>query len=117
MSKPPEQNWTIEYYTDTHNRAPALEFIDGLPKSEQAIVLRYVDLLAEFGISLGMPHARHIDGRIWELRPSAERIFYAAISGRRFIILHGYRKKSNKTPPAEIQIAKARWDDFLEREK
>jgi phage-related protein len=64
-----------------------------------------------------MPQARHIKGKIWELRPSAERLFYAAMSGKRFIMLHGYRKKSDKTPQAEIEIAKTRWGDFLGREK
>jgi phage-related protein len=36
--------------------------------------------------------------------------------GRRFVILHGFRKKSQKTPIREIATAERRMADFLEKE-
>lgn len=62
-----------------------------------------------------MPHARPIAG-IWELRPGPNRFFYVAHTGRRFVILHGYRKQSQAAPVREIETAKRRWADFLDRE-
>jgi phage-related protein len=86
-----------------------------LPKKDQAEVLRVVDLLQEFGLSLGMPHARPIAG-MWELRAGGGLLFYVAYMGRRFIILHGYLKQGQKAPAKEIKTAERRWADFLERE-
>ena len=77
--------------------------------------LRVLDLLREFGPRLPMPYARHIEGDLWELRPGAGRLFYFLYTGRRFIILHGYRKKGRKAPKKEIATAHRRMMDFLER--
>jgi len=43
---------------------------------------------------------------VWQLRPQPHRIFFFFDPGRqRYILLHGYRKKSRKTPSSEIEIA------------
>jgi phage-related protein len=43
---------------------------------------------------------------VWQLRPQPHRIFFFFDPGRqRYILLHGYRKKSRKTPPGEIEMA------------
>ena len=41
---------------------------------------------------------------------------YFAYTGRRFIVLHGYRKQSQKAPAREIETAERRMRDFLDRE-
>jgi phage-related protein len=109
------QAWRVEFYTDARGRSPALNFLQSLPKKEQAELLRVIDLLQEFGVQLGMPHARPIAG-LWELRAGAGRLFYVAHTERRFIILHGYRKQSQTAPRREIAMAQRRWGDFLEQE-
>jgi phage-related protein len=76
-----------------------------MPTKEQAKVRNMLRLLREFGIALGMPHARHIEGKLWELRSGAIRLFYFVFADRRFAILHGYRKRSAKAPKKEIAIA------------
>lgn len=107
--------WSVEFYVDARDRAPALEFLKSLPKQDQAELLRVLDLLAEFGLKIGMPHARPIEG-MWELRGGSGRLFYVAYTGRRFIVLHGYRKQSQAAPRHEIETAQRRWADFLEQE-
>ena len=43
---------------------------------------------------------------VWELRPNPHRIFFFFDSGRKtYVLLQGYRKKSQKTPPGEIETA------------
>ena len=51
-----------------------------LPVAEQAAAQEAFSLLREFGLSLGMPHAKHMNGKLWELRPGANRFFYFAYS-------------------------------------
>jgi phage-related protein len=109
---------------DRRGRSPVAEFLDALPAKEQAEAARTIDLLQEFGIHLGMPHARPVIGhpKLWELRPGPNRIFpvpghrtgYFAHVGRTFILLHAYRKKGRKAPEREIAIAERRLAELLE---
>lgn len=115
---PPQEelSWTVEFYMDRRSRAPVREYLRSLPQSERAEAVQVLDLLREYGLHLGMPHARPIAG-MWELRGGANRIFYVAVKGRRFILLHGYQKRSQATPRREIETARRRWADFLDQER
>lgn len=81
---------------------------------EQAKIRNALRLLQEFGIHLGMPHAKHIQGRLWELRPGGIRLFYFAYLSHQFVILHGYRKQGMKAPEGEIAIALRRIAEILD---
>ncbi len=65
-----------------------------------------------FGPDLGMPHTRAMGGGLFELRIKAAegiaRVFYCTVVGRRIVILHQFVKKSEKTPPKELEIARRR---------
>lgn len=104
--------WSILFYKDRRGKCPPLEFIEGLPVMEQAKIRNALRLLQEFGTSLGMPHAKPIQGKIWELRPGGIRLFYFAYIEKQFIILHGYRKQSQKAPGREIEIALKRLEEL-----
>jgi phage-related protein len=108
-------SWSVEFYADARGRIPAYEFIESLSPSEHAAALRALDLLAAYGPKLAMPHARHVEGELWELRASAGRLFYFSVVGERFIILHGYRKKTQKAPRREIDMALRRMNEVLGR--
>jgi phage-related protein len=108
--------WTVEFYVDAGGRSPVQEFIEGLSKQEQVTVGHVFQLLQEYGVNLGSPYVRHVEDKIWELRPGSNRLLYFAHTGRRFIILHAFRKKSQKTPRKESRAAKRHLAEFLERE-
>lgn len=86
----------------------ALEkFIESLENTTVAKVLRTIDLLAEFGNGLGMPHSKYIKSDLFELRIRGHqeiRIFYT-FSKSRAVLLHGYVKKSQKIPRKELDKA------------
>lgn len=105
--------WSIVFYTDQRGNCPPLEFINHLQVLEQAKIRNALRLLREFGTGLGMPHARHIQGKLWELRPGGVRLFYFAYIQDQFVILHGYRKQSMKAPQREITIALRRMEELL----
>ena len=82
-------------------------FILSLDKSTAAKVLRTVDLLEEFGNRLGMPHSKKVALAIFELRIRGKheiRIFYTFYKSRAHL-LHGFIKKSQKTPQKELHTA------------
>jgi phage-related protein len=60
-----------------------------------------------------------VRGKLWELRVRAGRaryrILYFAFVGQRFVLLHGFVKKTANTPRREIEIAERRMVDFIAR--
>ena len=112
--------WTVEIYTDARGNAPVRDFIDSLPEKHQGRTARTIDLLEQFGLQLGSPYAKHLRGKLWELRiragRRAYRIIYFAHLGQRFILLHGFLKRTRKTQRKDLEIAERRMADFLERE-
>ena len=115
--QPPE--WTIEFYANIRGESTVAESLNGLAQKDQAKVYNCLRLLGELGTKVGMPHARPISGHppLWELRPGAIRVIYFAHTGRRFIILHAFRKTRRKTPSRHFTTAERRMAEFLEREK
>jgi len=116
MAKEPIE-WQIHFYEDQRRKSPVLEFINRLPAGDRAKVNTALSLLEEFGIQLGMPHARPIEGKLWELRPGGNRLFYFLFTGRRFVVVHGFKKQTMRTPDREIEIAKRRMLELLEDER
>jgi phage-related protein len=114
----------IKIYEDKNNHSPVLDYIKELdrkaPNDKDSRVrlgklLRYFSLLESYGTRAGLPASRHIADDIWELRPMNDRFFYAYWKDNTFIILHHFIKKTQKTPPQEIEQAKRNLKDFLER--
>jgi len=109
--------WDIEYYELATGKCPVEEFIDSLDAKSRAKVARTLDLLEEFGTNLGMPYARHIDKKLWELRirhsGNQYRIIYFLYTGQTFVLLHGFTKKTRAVPRTDIEIAESRFNDYL----
>lgn len=85
----------------------ATKFIDSLDSRSRGKVLKLIDFLQKFGNLLGMPHSKHIDVNLYELRARGQqeiRIFYTFRSNQA-VLLHGFIKKSQKTPIGEINQA------------
>ena len=65
----------------------------------------------QFGWPLGMPLVRKLDKDLWEVRirlpDRIARVLFTTGAGR-MILLHGFIKKSQKTPQEELALAKTR---------
>lgn len=61
---------------------------------------------------------KSIDGEIYELRPGNNRIlfFYYDRNGN-FVLLHGFRKKTKKTPELEKKNARKQMKEYIRRIK
>ena len=61
---------------------------------------------------------RNIEDDIWELRPGDNRVFYFFYDeDGKFVLLHHFKKKTQKTPKREIERAKAERDDYKARKE
>jgi len=113
--------WNIQYYHLPNEASPVYEFIESLPEKAQAKMFRMIDLLAEYGLQLREPHVKKLTGTsLWELRVLGEdsiRVFYIAVENSQFLMLHGFKKKSQKTPKNEIKVALNRLEKYRSRSK
>jgi len=116
--------YEIVFYKDRRGREPALEYIEELARrtdKDSRIKLRkiqeYFSVLRAYGTQAGEPYLKHLDGEIWELRPVRDRFLFATWTDGCFILLHHFMKKTQKTPPREIEQAKRELEDFKERDK
>jgi phage-related protein len=107
--------WSIIYYLDDDGHSPVEEFIRSLPKPAQASVLHDIDVLRDYGLQA--PNVRPIEGRLWEIKSGAARVFYATYIGKRFVLLHGYYKKGPRAPRREIATAQRRMAAFMEADR
>jgi phage-related protein len=112
-------SWSIEYYKSRNSKYPVKEFIDSLEVKSRARIARTLDLLEEFGIELGMPYSKYLEKQLWELRVrhghNRYRIIYFLPTGKTFILLHGFFKKTDAIPRSDLEIAQNRRDDYLSR--
>jgi phage-related protein len=107
--------WTIVTY-DEAGTNPVGKFIESLDAKTQGRLAWSVEQLRVRNVLAREPLVRHIEGKIWELRDGSEtniyRVFYFAAVGRRFVLLHAFQKKTQKTPRREIATAQRRLEDF-----
>jgi phage-related protein len=105
--------WEIVYYSEDLQGA-ILEF----PHGVQARYIHLTERIIAFGPDLGMPHTRALGKGLFELRLKAKegigRVFFCTLPGQRVMMLHAFTKKSQKTPPKELKVARERLQEVHE---
>ena len=100
---------------------PVEEFILKQDNKMQAKIFKNLELLEIRGNELREPFSKHIEDGIFEIRNKVgndiTRIFYFFVIGQKMILTNGFIKKTQKTPKAEIGLAKKYRNDYLNREE
>jgi phage-related protein len=118
--------YEVEFYYDENGKSEIVEMLDELgeraatsktDRINREKILVYIGVLAQYGTKVGQPIVKHIENDIWELRPLRNRIFFAYWSDNKYILLHHFIKKTQKTPIREIKKAQNNLKNFLERKK
>jgi phage-related protein len=100
--------WVVEFL----NRTVAAE-VEALPNDMRAKFLRIVQMIESWGIErMREPHVKHLEGRLWEMRMTGRdgisRAIYVVAAGRRVVVVRAFIKKTQKTPPSELELARRR---------
>lgn len=113
----------IIIYADRHGKSALLDYMGALEREgskDSRIKLNkireYVKALALNGTRLPQTYCKHLEGEIWELRPGSNRVLFAAWINGAFVLLHVFKKKTQKTPKRELEQAKRNLADFMNRE-
>ena len=111
----------VEFFDKIDGTKPAKDFIVRLLPKMRAKMLRVIDILEANGSELREPYSKHLDDGIFELRAQIgsdiSRILYFFVIGRKAILTHGFVKKTQKTPPSEIDRAKNYRAEYLSRKE
>lgn len=107
----------IYFFETTPGKSPIKKYIDALPKADQARFFEVIDEIEENGLSAVRVIFKPIEGKLWEIkfkgRSSSYRIFYCLIEKEAMVWLHAFSKKTQKTPPKEIEVAVKRMKEVL----
>lgn len=118
--------YNIIFYEKENGKSEIWNFLEELRKKsakskdariQYKQVILYIELLQNNGTLLPDNITKHIEDNIWELRPGNNRIFYFFCDANTFVLLHSFRKRTQKTPRREIEKAKLERDDFLSRKE
>lgn len=111
--------FTIIAYEKENGEAPVEDFINELDVKKRAKMYGLLTILQDKGNMLREPYSKHLDDGIFELRcrqgSDIIRVLYFFYYEENIILTNGFIKKTQKTPPDEIQLAKERRKDFIER--
>jgi phage-related protein len=106
------------FYVKTNGECPMDEFLDALPVKVRAKIAKWIELLEEEGPDLPRPYADTLRDKIRELRvkfgPVQYRLLYFFMA-KKAIITHGFVKRTDQVPKAEIEKALSAMEDLGRR--
>jgi phage-related protein len=101
---------TVAFFRTASGNEPVREWLKSLPREERRIIGEDLKTV-QFGWPLGMPLVRKVDKGLWEVRSRLPdriaRVLFTSGEAR-MVLLHGFIKKSQKTPQEDLQLAKTR---------
>lgn len=113
----------LEFYMKSNGKIPVQDFLYSLKPKLRAKAFKDIELLKNLGSELREPYVKAIKGNknkgLYELRikfsTDAVRIFYFTYHNNKYVLLHGFIKKTMKTPSREIERARKYMEDYKRR--
>lgn len=110
-------NWKVAYYKTNSGKVPVIDYIETQEPGRIKKIRNALRLLREFGIEESQLNARKLKGKnykgLHELKIDSSRIIYFLFTGRKFVLVHGFTKKSEETHGRELEIARKRMMDYI----
>ncbi len=113
----------MEFYQKQNGKVPVKEFLLSLQPKLRAKAFKDIELLKKHGDELTEPYVKRIQGKkfrgLYELRikfsSDIVRIFYFTYFDNKYILLHGFIKKTMNTPAKELERALQYMEDYKRR--
>ena len=111
----------IEFFETDDGRQPVRDFLLTLDEKMRTKVLRNMKHLQANGYELREPLSAPLGDKIFELRTQVgnniTRVLYFFYVGKTIVLTHGFTKKTQKTPPSEIERAEKYRRIYLKRKE
>jgi phage-related protein len=103
-------NLQVRFYAAASGDEPVRDWLRELKREDRRAIGEDIKT-AQFGWPLGMPLVRKMEAGLWEIRSRIDhgmaRVLFTVVDST-MVLLHGFVKKSAKTPAADLKIAKQR---------
>jgi phage-related protein len=110
----------VVFYSNASGKSPVLENINELGKEDQARLFGCLKNIEELGFYSPRVEFRQIEGKLWEIKIRLQscgyRVFYVTIKKDMLVLLHAFKKQSQKTPDKIIKTAMKRLKEVIENE-
>lgn len=112
-------NYQLLYYISPANQNPVSDFLDSLSAKQQSKIIRVLTNIKEYGLGSVTTHTKKLSGSpLWEIRILGSdniRVIYAIPIQNIVLLLHGFIKKSPKTPQKELDKSLERLKEYQNR--
>ncbi len=103
------------FFAAENGKMPVREWILSLGAEDRRAIGKDIQKV-EFGWPIGMPYCRPLGRGLWKVRSGISsgriaRVLFSMVNGE-MVLLHGFVKKTQKTPPHEIELALQRWKEL-----
>lgn len=113
------REFEIVFYAKADGTEPVKDFLSGLAPKMRAKMIRTIVMLQKNGPRIREPYSKHLGDGIFELRAQVAtgitRVLYFFFVGCKAVLTNGFIKKTQQTPPAEIETAKLYRAEYLGR--
>lgn len=96
------------FYVSPAGNSPVRDWLLAMNQEDRRVIGKDIQKV-EFGWPIGMPYCRPLGRGLWEVRSDISsgriaRVLFCILGGE-MVLLHGFVKKTQKTPPQEIELA------------
>lgn len=110
----------VFFYTKSSGKSPILDYIDDLNLKDKTKLLGCLESIESMGFDSPRVEFRQIEGKLWEIKiklsSGGHRLFYVTLTKTRMVLLHAYKKQSQKAPKKEIETALTRMQEVEKNE-
>ena len=114
MAKQPKKIPAFFYQTAA-GAEPVRDWLKELDEDDRRVIGEDIATV-EYGWPVGMPTCRALSGGLWEVRSSlpsrSEARVIFAVLGEQMVLLHGFIKKTQKTPKTDLDLAIKRFKEI-----
>lgn len=99
------------FYRSPNGAEPVRDWLLSFNKKDRRVLGEDIATV-EYGWPIGMPICRSLGDGLWEVRSSLPskreaRVIFCVVK-ERIVLLHGFIKKTQKTPAEDLKLAKGR---------
>jgi phage-related protein len=105
-------NYHLEFFNHTIKAD-----IENWPPGILANFVRIAETMTEYGPNLGLPYTRALGSGLFEIRAKGAegigRALFCMKIDKRIVILHGFIKKTQQTPSADLKLVRKRMKEVV----
>jgi phage-related protein len=106
----PSKRLVARFYVSESGKEPVRDWLKDLSKEDRRKIGEDIKTV-EYGFPIGMPICRPMGNGLYEVRTNLDhqiaRILFC-VKGQEMVLLHGFIKKSQKTPKPDLELAQRR---------